>query len=178
MLPPTRNAPGRSVGMRWRRFRRIMTHCCSRSSLGVLGRPGPARTALRIPAWRRQHSMQKESRLLRIGRAGAPAPSRKSRTWTPAARRATLSCTPSATCRADLAPGWPPSTGPHVAYHELRSMLADPQVEAVVIGVADQFHVPLTAAALEAGKHVLVEKPLGTQIEECQQLRRRWTRVV
>jgi predicted dehydrogenase len=60
---------------------------------------------------------------------------------------------------------------PQVAYGDYRQMLADPQVEAVVIGVADQFHVPLTAAALEAGKHVLVEKPLGTQIEECLRLK-------
>jgi predicted dehydrogenase len=60
---------------------------------------------------------------------------------------------------------------PQVAYADYAQMLADPQVEAVVIGVADQYHVPLASAALEAGKHVLVEKPLGTQIEECERLK-------
>ncbi len=60
---------------------------------------------------------------------------------------------------------------PQVAYRDYQQLLADPQVEAIVIGVADQFHVPLSLAALAAGKHVLVEKPLGTQIEECERLR-------
>jgi len=42
----------------------------------------------------------------------------------------------------------------------------------VLIGVADQFHVPLALRAIKAGKHVLVEKPLGVTIEECEALRR------
>ena len=39
--------------------------------------------------------------------------------------------------------------------------------------IADQFHVPAAIRALEAGKHVLVEKPLGTTVESCRQLRDR-----
>lgn len=62
---------------------------------------------------------------------------------------------------------------PRTAYKEYDEMLADPQVEAVLIGVADQFHVPLALKAIEAGKHVLVEKPLGVSIEECAQLQTR-----
>src|SRR5207249_4689708 len=50
---------------------------------------------------------------------------------------------------------------PRVAYSNLDEMLADPKVEAVIIGTADQFHVPLCRKAIGAGKHVLVEKPLG-----------------
>jgi predicted dehydrogenase len=61
---------------------------------------------------------------------------------------------------------------PFTTYKEYEAMLADPQVEAVVIGVADQFHVPLARQAIEAGKHVLVEKPLGVSVEECEALRR------
>ncbi len=52
-------------------------------------------------------------------------------------------------------------------------MLADPQVEAVIIAIADQFHVPAALKAIEAGKHVLVEKPLGTTVESCRELRDR-----
>jgi predicted dehydrogenase len=60
---------------------------------------------------------------------------------------------------------------PEAVYNNCAAMLADPHVEAVVIAVADQFHVPLCRQALAAGKHVLVEKPLGTTVEECEDLR-------
>jgi predicted dehydrogenase len=60
---------------------------------------------------------------------------------------------------------------PRVAYRDLDEMLADPQLEAVIIGTADQFHVPLCRKVIAAGKPVLVEKPLGVTIEECEQLR-------
>jgi predicted dehydrogenase len=60
---------------------------------------------------------------------------------------------------------------PKVVYNDFAAMLADPRVEAVVIAVADQFHVPLCSQALAAGKPVLVEKPLGTTVEECEDLR-------
>ncbi len=56
-------------------------------------------------------------------------------------------------------------------YNDYDKMLADPQVEAVIIGIADQFHVPAAIKAIEAGKHVLIEKPLGVTIEECEQLK-------
>ncbi len=62
---------------------------------------------------------------------------------------------------------------PRVAYRSFDDMLADAQVEAVIIAVADQFHVPLALKAIESGKHVLVEKPLGVNIEECEELQRR-----
>jgi predicted dehydrogenase len=62
---------------------------------------------------------------------------------------------------------------PRVAYRNYEEMLNDPKVEAVLIGVADQFHVPLALKAIDAGKHVLVEKPLGTNIEECEKLSQR-----
>jgi predicted dehydrogenase len=59
---------------------------------------------------------------------------------------------------------------PRFAVRDYEEMLANPEVEAVVIGVADQFHVPLALKAVAAGKHVLVEKPLGVSVEECDQL--------
>jgi predicted dehydrogenase len=62
---------------------------------------------------------------------------------------------------------------PRVAYRDYDQMLGDPQLEAVLIAVADQYHVPLCLQALAAGKHVLVEKPLGVSIEECETLQQR-----
>jgi predicted dehydrogenase len=62
---------------------------------------------------------------------------------------------------------------PRVAYGDHTQMLADPLVEAVLIAVADQYHVPLALEAFAAGKHVFVEKPLGVSVEECEELRRR-----
>ena len=60
---------------------------------------------------------------------------------------------------------------PKVTYSRLEQLLDDPQVEAVIIATADQFHVPLCLQAISAGKSVLVEKPLGVNIEECEQLK-------
>ena len=60
---------------------------------------------------------------------------------------------------------------PQVTYTNYADMLADPHVEAVIIGVADQFHVVLAQQAIAAGKHVLVEKPLSVGVDECLTLR-------
>jgi predicted dehydrogenase len=56
------------------------------------------------------------------------------------------------------------------AFADYEAMLADPGVDAVIIAVADQFHVPMALRALEAGKHVLVEKPMGVTVEESEEL--------
>ena len=62
---------------------------------------------------------------------------------------------------------------PKAVYANYDEMLADDQVEAVLIAVADQYHVPLCIKAIEAGKHLFVEKPLGVSVEECEALRQR-----
>lgn len=59
---------------------------------------------------------------------------------------------------------------PQVLYSDYDSMLSDDDVDAVIVAVADQFHVPLSIRALEAGKHVLVEKPMATTVEEAEEL--------
>jgi predicted dehydrogenase len=59
---------------------------------------------------------------------------------------------------------------PEMAYDNFETMLVDPKVDAVIIAVADQYHVPIALQAICAGKHVFVEKPLGVSIEECAKL--------
>ena len=51
-------------------------------------------------------------------------------------------------------------------------MLADPDVDVVIIATADAFHVDASRRALAAGKHVLCEKPLGVSVEEVEDLGR------
>jgi predicted dehydrogenase len=55
-------------------------------------------------------------------------------------------------------------------YRDYDAMLADPRLDAVIIATADTFHVPAALKALEAGKHVLVEKPMATTVEDARQL--------
>ena len=59
---------------------------------------------------------------------------------------------------------------PQVTYTSYDKMLANSSIDAVIVAVADQFHVPLAIRALDAGKHVLVEKPMGTTVEEAEEL--------
>ncbi|MGR6430020.1 Gfo/Idh/MocA family protein [Rhizobium sp. PAMB 3174] len=61
--------------------------------------------------------------------------------------------------------------GAEKSYNDYDRMLADPDLDAVIIATADAFHVPASIRALEAGKHVLCEKPVGLTVEECRELK-------
>ena len=50
------------------------------------------------------------------------------------------------------------------------ALIADPDIDAVVIATPVETHFPLARAALLAGKHVLVEKPMCTSIAEADEL--------
>lgn len=56
-------------------------------------------------------------------------------------------------------------------YADYDRMLSDPEIDAVIIATADTFHVPASIRALEAGKHVLCEKPIGITVEEAETLK-------
>ncbi|MGH7214644.1 MAG: Gfo/Idh/MocA family protein, partial [Tepidisphaeraceae bacterium] len=50
------------------------------------------------------------------------------------------------------------------AYDSLNALLKDDRIEVVVIATPSSAHAPDTLAALKAGKHVLVEKPMGVSL--------------
>src|SRR5690606_38584887 len=52
-------------------------------------------------------------------------------------------------------------------YAKHDELLADPDVDAVIIGTPDHWHCLIMVDACAAGKDVYVEKPLGNSIAEC-----------
>ncbi|MED1725652.1 Gfo/Idh/MocA family oxidoreductase [Brevibacillus parabrevis] len=50
-------------------------------------------------------------------------------------------------------------------YSNIEAALADPQIDAVSICTWNNTHADLAISALDAGKHVLLEKPLSTSVE-------------
>jgi myo-inositol 2-dehydrogenase/D-chiro-inositol 1-dehydrogenase len=55
-------------------------------------------------------------------------------------------------------------------YDDFAALLRDPQVQAVAIATPTTLHPEMTIAALEAGKHVFVEKPLALDVPTCERV--------
>ena len=53
-------------------------------------------------------------------------------------------------------------------YADVDAMLADPEIDAVSVCMANAFHAEISIKALKAGKHVLCEKPMAVTMEQCQ----------
>lgn len=56
------------------------------------------------------------------------------------------------------------------ATDDWRELVARDDVDVVAIGAPNDLHHPVTMAALAAGKHVIVEKPLAVTLEQCEEI--------
>ncbi len=56
------------------------------------------------------------------------------------------------------------------AYYDLKPFLADKEFEIVTVGTPSGAHLEPGLAAAEAGKHVIVEKPLEVTLEKCDKI--------
>ncbi len=58
------------------------------------------------------------------------------------------------------------------AYADARELLARPDIDGVFIATPDHWHVPIAMQAIQAGKDVYVEKPLGVSVDDAFKLRK------
>jgi predicted dehydrogenase len=55
-------------------------------------------------------------------------------------------------------------------YTDYEKLVQDPSVDAVAIVTPNSHHMPMTIAAAEAGKHIIVEKPMARTVEEGEKM--------
>lgn len=53
---------------------------------------------------------------------------------------------------------------------KLERLLEDKELDAIVIATSVRHHFPMAKAALTAGKHTLIEKPLAASVAQCEEL--------
>lgn len=158
-------------------------------SVGILidwARPGPwrariesasplraAATLLRNasgrPAARADGFMPRRSdgRNLRLGLIGCGEIAAESAAALRAASNATISFT--ADPDLALAESLAAATGAR-ATSDVRELLASAEVDAVLVSTPHHLHAPLAIQAAEAGKHVVVEKPMATSVADCDRM--------
>ena len=69
--------------------------------------------------------------------------------------------------RADRLAGLPPGIATHASWQEA---VADPRLDALSVCLPHHLHAEVVLAALAAGKHVLVEKPLALDLPQAEQM--------
>ncbi|MHC4678772.1 MAG: Gfo/Idh/MocA family protein, partial [Planctomycetota bacterium] len=57
------------------------------------------------------------------------------------------------------------------AYHDFRDVIFRSDIDAVTIAPPDHWHVPISLAAIRAGKDIYLEKPIGVSLGQAQALR-------
>lgn len=55
-------------------------------------------------------------------------------------------------------------------YDSADQLLADQDIDVVVIGVPNKYHAPIAVQALRAGKHIILEKPMAINIEAAKEI--------
>src|SRR5256884_7746754 len=109
---------------------------------------------------------------IRLGLIGASVRGTwSSRSHLPAVRAsADVELTAVCTTRADSAGAARQAGGARLAFDDWRKMVASPEIDAVAVVVRVPSHYPSTKAALEAGKHIYCEWPLGRTTAEAVEL--------
>lgn len=109
---------------------------------------------------------------IRLGVIGASVKGTWSaRSHLPAARNsADFELTAVCTTRAESAEAARRAHGARLAFHDFREMAASPDIDAIAVVVRVPSHYEPVKAALEAGKHVYCEWPLGRTTDEAVEL--------
>ena len=75
---------------------------------------------------------------------------------------------------ADLAPAalehWGAQHGISRLYSDSAELIADPDIDIIDVCTPNMYHADLSIAALEAGKHVICEKPLAPTPADVQRM--------
>ena len=71
----------------------------------------------------------------------------------------------------DRAESYAAKFGAGKALTDYKAMLKDPSIEAVSVCLPNDLHAPVTIAALQAGKHVLCEKPISISLRKAMDMR-------
>lgn len=72
--------------------------------------------------------------------------------------------------RAELAEAFAKEFGSQKCYADWRELVADKEIDAVYIATPVFLHAEQTIAAAETGKHVLCEKPMALNVQECDRM--------
>ncbi len=65
---------------------------------------------------------------------------------------------------------WAKSLGIEETYTDYKKILADPEIQAVLICASTDMHSPLSIEAIQAGKHVFCEKPIALSYQDCDEM--------
>jgi len=56
------------------------------------------------------------------------------------------------------------------ATDRFEDLVEDPELDAIVVATSVRFHFPMAKRAIQAGKHVFIEKPMAASVAQCEEL--------